>query len=206
MKKAIILLLAIIFIFGGVLMNDHSQRQTVSTEIFKDKNTSEIYLAGGCFWGVEAYMAKLKGVVNAESGYANGNREYPSYQDVCNGDTGFAETVHVNYDPKIISLKDLLNEYFKIINPLAKNQQGNDIGSQYRTGIYYTDSNDKAVIEEVYQSIEKKYNKPLAVEKQKLENFYLAEDYHQDYLEKHPNGYCHINLKGADKYNQQHDN
>jgi peptide methionine sulfoxide reductase msrA/msrB len=154
----------------------------------------EIYLAGGCFWGTEHYFKQVEGVTNTEVGYANGITQNPTYEEVCTDKTRFAETVHVCYDPAKVSLEFLLTLYFKAIDPLSVNQQGHDRGSQYRTGIYYVDETDLPVIEACYEAEQKKWEQPLAVEKQPLENFYAAEDYHQDYLDKNPNGYCHLPL------------
>ena len=151
-----------------------------------------IYLAGGCFWGMQKYFDGKKGVVRTEVGYANGHTDNPTYKQVCTDITGFTETVHVRYDPEKVSLGFLLRMYFKAIDPVSVNQQGHDKGSQYRTGIYYTDAADLETIDRVYAEEQKNYNQPLAVEKQPLENFYAAEDYHQDYLDKNPSGYCHL--------------
>ncbi len=159
----------------------------------------EIYLAGGCFWGMEAYMARVYGVADATVGYANGNTENPSYEDLVYKNSGHAETVHLLYDPERVSLEDILGYYFKVIDPTSLNKQGNDRGVQYRTGIYYTNEKDLPVIETVMKSVQAKYNKPLAVEVKPLEHYYLAEEYHQDYLEKNPNGYCHIDLYEVEK-------
>ena len=152
----------------------------------------EIYLAGGCFWGTEHYFKQVKGVVETEVGYANGIIENPTYQQVCTDTTRFAETVLVRYSPEVVSLEFLLELYFKAIDPLSINQQGHDKGTQYRTGIYYTDAGDLAIINKVYEEEQKKYSQKLAVERMPLENFYAAEDYHQDYLDKNPSGYCHL--------------
>lgn len=160
----------------------------------KKNATKEIYLAGGCFWGTEHYFKMIDGVTDTEVGYANGITENPTYQEVCTDKTHFAETVHVVYDPKKVGLRFLLEMYFKAIDPVSINQQGHDTGSQYRTGIYYVDESDLAVIEDVYQEIQQQYEQPLAVEKKPLENFYTAEEYHQDYLDKNPDGYCHLPL------------
>src|SRR5690554_7349880 len=107
-------------------------------------NTKEIYLAGGCFWGVEGYFSRIEGVLSAVSGYANGTTENPSYEDVIHRNTGHAETVKVEYDPAKVSLDDILLHFFRVINPLTLNQQGNDIGTQYRSGVYFTDANDRS--------------------------------------------------------------
>ena len=152
----------------------------------------EIYLAGGCFWGTEHYFKQVRGVVDTETGFANGNVDNPSYKQVKAGDTGFAETVRIKYDPGIVSLDLLLDLYFKSIDPLSLNRQGEDEGTQYRTGIYYTDASDLPVIDRVYGVVEAEAGRPLAVEKLPLLNFFSAEEYHQDYLDKNPSGYCHL--------------
>lgn len=162
-------------------------------------NTKTIYLAGGCFWGLEAYMERIAGVVDAESGYANGNDKIanPSYEQVING-SGHAETVKVTYDADKIDLETLLKYYFRVIDPTSLNRQGNDRGAQYRTGIYYSDEADKAIIDKALQSLQGQYQQKIVVEEQPLKNFALAETYHQDYLAKNPNGYCHVDLSLAD--------
>ena len=152
----------------------------------------EIYLAGGCFWGTEHYFKQVRGVVETETGFANGSFANPSYKQVKAGDTGFAETVRIKYDPEAVSLELLLDLYFKSIDPLSLNRQGEDEGTQYRTGIYYTDASDLPVIDKIYGAAEAAAGQPLAVEKLPLQNFYPAEEYHQDYLEKNPSGYCHL--------------
>ena len=164
----------------------------------KPMNTKTIYLAGGCFWGLEAYFQRIDGVADAVSGYANGNTKNPSYQDVINN-SGHAETVKVTYDADKLSLDDILQYYFRVIDPTSLNKQGNDRGIQYRTGVYYTDPVEKAVIEQALAREQKKYSQPIVVENQALKNFYDAEEYHQDYLIKNPNGYCHIDIRKADE-------
>ena len=153
-----------------------------------------IYLAGGCFWGVQKYFDQFDGVLATEVGYANGPEEAPSYRDVCNS-SGHAETVKVDYDPEVISLTELLGYYFMVIDPLSVNKQGNDRGIQYRTGIYYTDESQLPEIKAVYKEQEEKAGAKLAVEMEPLKNFYTAEEYHQKYLDKNPGGYCHIPRK-----------
>lgn len=162
--------------------------------------THTIYLAGGCFWGLEAYMERVDGVVDAVSGYANGKNigKTPNYQDVIAG-SGHAETVKVTYDTDKTNLATILAYYARVIDPTSLNKQGNDRGVQYRTGIYYTDPADKAVIDQTLAALAKKYQQPIVVENQPLTNFYEAEGYHQDYLSKHPNGYCHIDISLADQ-------
>lgn len=154
--------------------------------------TKEIYLAGGCFWGTEHYFKQIEGVCLTEVGFANGRTENPTYEQVYTDTTGFAETVRVVYDPQVVSLEFLLRMFFLAIDPLSLNKQGEDEGTRYRTGVYYSDPEDKPVIEAVFAQEQNKYTQPLAVEKEPLERFYAADEYHQDYLDKHPDGYCHL--------------
>lgn len=151
-----------------------------------------IYLAGGCFWGMEKLMASIPGVTDVESGYANGTgAQDADYETVCTGATGFRETVRVAYDPKQVSLDALLMAYFYVVDPTVKNRQGNDVGSQYQTGVYYTNEEAKATVERI-AALERQRTETFAVEIGPLYNFYPAEAYHQDYLDKNPGGYCHI--------------
>ena len=150
-----------------------------------------IYLAGGCFWGMQKYFDQFDGVVETEVGYANGPDVAPSYEDVCN-DSGHAETLRVVYDEARISLRELLEKYFMVIDPLSVNRQGHDTGIQYRTGIYYTDESQLPYIMEVYNEVQDRVGQPLAVVAEPLRNFFSAEEYHQKYLDKNPGGYCHI--------------
>lgn len=154
-----------------------------------------IYLAGGCFWGTEKYLSLIPGVVNTEVGYANGKTENPTYEEVCHDNTGHAETVKVTYDAEYLSLRELLTRFFRVIDPTSVNRQGNDTGVQYRTGIYYTQPDDKTEISSALHDLQTQYEKPLAVEEKILENFYPAEEYHQKYLDKNPGGYCHIPVR-----------
>lgn len=153
----------------------------------------KIVVAGGCFWGVEAYFRDLKGVTYTEVGYANGNIENPTYKQVCNGEATHAEATLIEYN-ELTNLETILEHLFRIINPYSLNRQGNDIGKQYRTGIYYEDVEDfniaKAFLERKQAHAERK----ITVELVKLDNYYKAEEYHQNYLVKNPNGYCHVNL------------
>ncbi len=151
----------------------------------------EIYFAGGCFWGVDKFMSSLPGVISTRSGYANGIVENPTYQQVTTGKTLARECVKVEYDSDQIHLKTLTFCYFSIIDPTLKNRQGNDIGSQYQTGIYYTNDEDRLVIDEVV-SIEMQRSESMEIEIEPLKNFYDAEEYHQGYLDKNPEGYCHV--------------
>ncbi|MFS1663778.1 peptide-methionine (R)-S-oxide reductase MsrB [Streptococcus sp. zg-JUN1979] len=160
--------------------------------------TQDLYLAGGCFWGLEEYFARIKGVLDTTSGYANGNVETTNYHLL--KQTDHAETVHITYDEQQVSLYELLAYYFRVIDPLSVNRQGNDRGRQYRTGIYYTDETEQLpIIKTVMAEQSAKYQQSLAVEVEPLRHYILAEDYHQDYLQKNPNGYCHIDVTLAEK-------
>lgn len=165
-----------------------------STDISIQDNHKSIVLAGGCFWGTDEYMQRLPGVVRTFSAYANGKTLDPSYEEVCTGKTGHAEAVFVEYDPGTIDLEHLLEQFFLTINPLQKNRQGNDRGSQYRSGIYYIDEKDLPIIENEMLKVEKQYGKPIATEVMPLNNISIAEEYHQDYLKKNPFGYCHVSF------------
>lgn len=153
----------------------------------------EIYLAGGCFWGTEHFLKQIRGVEATQTGYANSIVEHPDYKLVCTGKTQAAETVHVVYESDVLDLSLLLGLYFQSIDPTSLNQQGEDRGTQYRTGIYYTDPADLSVIKQELEALATRYEQPIAIELKPLENFYPAEEYHQDYLDKNPTGYCHIN-------------
>ncbi len=170
----------------------------------------DIWLAAGCFWGAEKYLKLIEGVTFTEVGFANGNTENPTYKEVYTDQTGYAETVHLRYNPAVVSLRFLLEMYFKAIDPTSLNKQGEDEGTRYRTGIYYSDPSDRAIIDEVVSAEAKKYgvaadlqsdainykdlqsDTTIKVEVEPLRNFYRAEEYHQDYLDKNPTGYCHL--------------
>ena len=154
-----------------------------------------IYLAGGCFWGTEHYMRQFEGVVETAVGYANGTLDNPSYQQVYTDQTGHVECVKVIYDETLVSLQTLCRMFFRSIDPLLLNCQGEDVGTRYRTGIYWEDSDDSETVELVWQEVQAKYAETLAVEKMPLECFYPAEEYHQDYLLKNPEGYCHLSIQ-----------
>lgn len=202
LKTISILASILIIILAAYSMGKNKEDKKMNEDLnianeYTDKELEVIYLAGGCFWGVEAYMDLLEGVIDVNSGYANGKTKNPTYKEVVNEDTGFAETVEVKFDPNVIDLTTILLHYFKIVDPTSLNRQGNDIGDQYRTGIYYNDEKQLKVIESVVNHEQKKYEKDIVVEVKPIENYYLAEDYHQDYLKKNPLGYCHINLNLA---------
>ena len=158
---------------------------------------AEIYLAGGCFWGLEEYFSRVSGVLQTSVGYANGQVETTNYQLI--KETDHAETVQVVYDEKVVSLREILLYYFRVIDPLSVNQQGNDRGRQYRTGIYYLEETDLPTINTVVREQELLIGRKIAVEVEKLRHYILAEDYHQDYLKKNPGGYCHIDVRDAEK-------
>jgi peptide methionine sulfoxide reductase msrA/msrB len=153
---------------------------------------SEIYLAGGCFWGTEKYFSSIKGVLSTEVGYVNGDTKNPTYEEVCYKNTGHAEAVHVIYEPQMLPLEFLLELYYEAIDPVSVNRQGGDTGSQYRTGIYYVDSEDLEIINRSIARLQKQYDQPIAIEVEQLHDFWTAEEYHQKYLDKNPAGYCHI--------------
>lgn len=162
-------------------------------------NTKVIHLAGGCFWGMEKLAKALPGVVSTTVGYANGTEDTtPTYETVCSGGTGFKETVRIEYNPEEISLEQLISAFFLAIDPEAQNQQGNDRGTQYQSGIYYSDDESAAIVESIILQEQKRY-KNLAVEHEALTRFYDAETYHQDYLEKNPAGYCHFSQGTIDR-------
>lgn len=154
-----------------------------------------IYFAGGCFWGTEHFFKQIEGVTFTETGYANGSTPDPTYRQVYTDTTGYAETVHVEYDNYVIDLEFLVRMFFKAIDPTSLNRQGEDVGTRYRTGIYYTDAEELPCIKKIYDEIGRQYESPLVVELEPLKNFYRAEDYHQDYLENNPDGYCHLPLE-----------
>ncbi|HLQ83496.1 MAG TPA: peptide-methionine (S)-S-oxide reductase MsrA [Pseudogracilibacillus sp.] len=189
--------------FNHTNKNIHSNERT--GEKFQIKNPNQnldfskssletIYFAGGCFWGVDAYFERIFGVYETSSGYANGTGEDPTYKTVISGKEGFAETVKVVYDSDRVSLEELLDYFFRVIDPTLENRQGNDIGVQYRTGIYYENKAHKEIIDKAIKFEQTKYDKTLVTEVLPLQNFYLAEENHQNYLEKNPDGYCHIDL------------
>ena len=150
-----------------------------------------IYLAGGCFWGMQKFFDQFEGVISTEVGYANGPDRAPTYQEVCRN-SGHAETVRIDYDEGKLSLDKLLDLFFLVIDPLSVNKQGGDEGIQYRTGVYYTNPDQLPMIQAAFEKEAAKVGSPLAVELLPLTNFFPAEEYHQKYLDKNPGGYCHI--------------
>ena len=176
------------------MINNKNSNKLSIEKYEPNKNLKEIFLAGGCFWGIEAYYSKIIGIIETKVGYANGETENPSYNEVCYLDTGHTETVKIIYDNEIISLQRILEEFFKIIDPTSLNKQGGDIGDQYRSGIYYSDEKDLDTINKVSEEEQKKYDTDIVTEIEPINVFYEAEKYHQKYLEKNPGGYCHIDL------------
>lgn len=169
----------------------------IKSEINVKENEKEIYLAGGCFWGTQAYFDMIDGVIATEVGYANGITENPTYKQVCTGATGFAETTKIIYNPLKINLYQLLEQFFRTINPTSLNKQGGDIGTQYRTGVYSLNNEDRQTVREFFELVKNNYDKEIVVENKIIENYYIAEEYHQKYLEKNPGGYCHVDLSLA---------
>lgn len=195
MNRILGIIIIMLSVLGGFAMMQKIEAQ---------KNTDIIYLAGGCFWGVEAYFSKLPGIIYTETGYANGKIKVgapnPSYEEVSTGDTDFAETVLVEYDKNKITLPEILAHYFDIVDLTTLNRQAHDVGTQYRSGIYYVNDQDRGIIENAIKQEQPKHKKPIVTEVKKLENFFAAEEYHQKYLDKNPGGYCHIDLSKIKKY------
>ncbi len=153
----------------------------------------EIYLAAGCFWGAQKVFKLVDGVTFTEVGFANGDTAAPTYQQVYTDTTGYAECVRVRYDANVVSLRELVSLYLRIVDPFSVNRQGGDEGTRYRTGIYYEDpDSDLPDIEAVIGGFEKEAGRSVAIEVVPLRRFYRAEDFHQDYLDKNPEGYCHL--------------
>lgn len=198
MKATIVFVILLAFV-GGFLLTSNKESSIVgATSLSSDladstnKDLKAIYFAGGCFWGTEHFFQQVRGVVKTEVGYANGNVDKPSYEQVTTGKTGYAETVKVVYDPTVVHLDLLIDLFLKTIDPTSINKQGNDIGTQYRSGIYYVDPSEQSLIDSKLQDLAKGFNTSIVVESKPLTNFYIAEKYHQKYLDKNPGGYCHI--------------
>lgn len=158
-----------------------------------DDSQQTLVLGGGCFWCTEAVYVKVRGVTDVESGYSNGKAERPSYEQVCTGSTGHAEVVKLTYDPAQVSTRQILEIFFVVHDPTQLNRQGNDTGTQYRSGIYYTTDAQRQVAEDMIREMgqDKLFGKPIVTEVQPLSNYWPAEAYHQDFFEKNPyQGYC----------------
>ncbi len=198
-KLLILFLLALAALFAGLPFLSRNREEPAAGEKtmriapdYAGSRYGEIWLAGGCFWGVEAYFSRMLGVEYTRVGYANGTTEETGYQDI--GRTGHAEAVYVVYDPELLPLEELLGYFFGIIDPTVLNRQRNDRGTQYRTGIYYKDESVLPVIRQVLEKEQEKHSSPIVTEVESLAHFIDAEDYHQDYLTVNPGGYCHISL------------
>jgi len=203
MKIYIIILVMVIIVVATVSCSIFSniERDTENSEgsesmivipDYKNSRYKEVYLAGGCFWGIQAYFDRIIGVEYTNVGYANGTGDKTDYYSL--KETGHAETVYAVYGPEKISLAELLKYYYAVIDPTAINRQGNDRGAQYRSGIYYVDEEDREIIDSVTLDEQEKYNEEVVTEVEPLKNYVLAEDYHQNYLDKNPGGYCHIDF------------
>ncbi len=158
-----------------------------------------IVLAGGCFWGVEAYFKQLKGVLDTSVGYIDGNQRQPSYEAVCQGIASHTEACDITYDENVISLEQILEHFLRFVNPFSLNKQGNDIGRQYRSGVYVNDEEDMHNVISYFKSYFSNNYDKVRIKVKLNEDYDLAEAYHQDYLDKHPGGYCHVNLNLATK-------
>ena len=188
---SILLVLSLVACASGPTDTGSPTAEQVTPPDPAGKDVKTIYVAGGCFWGLEKYIGLVNGVVDTEVGYANGANASATYGD----GSGYAEAVKIVYDPTVAPLPFLLDLFYDAIDPTSINRQGNDLGTEYRTGIYYTDPADKAVIQQSLARLQKDYTQPIAVESGPLTNYTRAEDYHQDYLKKNPGGYCHIPQK-----------
>ena len=158
-----------------------------------NNNFQTATLAGGCFWCLEAVFDEVKGVEGVESGYAGGKVANPSYREVCDGTTGHAEVIQIHFDPNIVSYRDMLNVFFAIHDPTTLNRQGNDVGTQYRSAIFYHDDEQKKIAEELINELnaQKIWDKPIVTEVSKLDKFYMGEEYHQEYFARNPHQpYC----------------
>ena len=207
MKKVVLFIICCFLLLGLNACNNvknvdkEVKEMNISKSYVTDENTKEIYFAGGCFWGIEKLFQSIDGVLDAESGYANGKEDIiPDYKTVLGGDTGYRETVKVVYNQDKVTLEQLLKAFFYVIDPTVEKRQGNDIGDQYQTGIYFVDENSEKIIESFVEAEKKKYEK-FVVEIEPLSKFFKAEEYHQDYLYKNPNGYCHIIPKTFEEIN-----
>jgi peptide methionine sulfoxide reductase msrA/msrB len=202
MSKKYMILVAVVLVLGVFLAacsnpiagnsDTAGQSDTVVKTNYSDSRYEEIYLAGGCFWGVEEYFDNILGVVYTNVGYANGESDKTDYSSISK--TGHTETIYLVYDPEVISLERILEYFYSVIEPTSLNRQGNDRGTQYRSGIYYVDDKDIETINAVTKKEQEKYSDEIVTEIEPIKNYVLAEDYHQDYLKKNPNGYCHIDL------------
>ena len=199
MKMTVAIILVFVLAFGAAFALTLPRQS--SSAAAEQAESRVIYFAGGCFWGVEHMMAQVPGVLNARSGYANGTVDNPDYRTVTTGATGHRETVEVTYNPALVTLQELVGLFFSAIDPTVENRQGNDIGTQYQTGIYYQDGMDGEIIRQLADAEQAKHPS-FHVEIKPLSSFWEAEDYHQDYLVKNPGGYCHLTQADFDRARQ----
>jgi methionine-S-sulfoxide reductase len=183
---------------GENIMN----KKTVVAEADKNASPPDVetaIFAAGCFWGVQEYFSRVKGVIKSESGYTGGTKKNPTYEEVCTGKTGHAESVRVIFDPKVVSYDRLLQHFWELHDPTSLNKQGNDIGSQYRSAIFYTNPEQEIHARSSLEKLVKsgRYSQKIVTEILPAKEFYTAEEYHQNYLKKNPYGYCHIDLRKA---------
>lgn len=193
MKTIISIILGTILVVSCSNTGNNLNKKPFKKQISIQKNIDTIFFAGGCFWGTEHLFKQIEGVLKTEAGFANGNIKNPTYKDVVTQKTGYAETVKVIYDTTLVKLDLLLDFYFQSIDPTSIDKQGNDFGNQYRTGIFYTSPRQLPIIERKLKLESVRYSQNIVVEVTPLKSYYKAEEYHQDYLNKNPNGYCHIN-------------
>lgn len=193
---------AAIFCFFTTMCTDDDNSKKNDGGVPADGDAAKtLYLAGGCFWGLESFLKALPGVLDTEVGYANGKTANPSYEDVCKKNTGHAETVRVRYDASVLPTETLLDAFFSVVDPTTLNRQGADAGTQYRSGIYFSDECDAGTIRAAVAAQQLAHvGVPVVTEVLPLSNFYSAEEYHQDYLDKNPAGYCHIPRDAAKKF------
>lgn len=187
-----VLLLGVILSACSPVPIEAEEAQTKPIPARTDHSQRTIYLAAGCFWGVEAYYQLIPGILQVESGYANGDTEDTTYRQI--GKTGHAEVVKIDYDSNTIHLAEILDRFYLIVDPLALNRQGNDVGTQYRSGIYYVTDEAKEIIDQSMDLFHERLGQTSYIEVEKLENYIPAEDYHQDYLANNPGAYCHVDL------------
>lgn len=197
--------LAVVFLAGGCAATRGAGMEgnamdrngsNASDEARAAAGTETAIFAAGCFWGTEAYFRSLPGVQSTDVGYSGGKTVNPTYEEVCTGRTGHAESLRIVFDPSKITFETLLKHFFRMHDPTSLNRQGGDVGSQYRSAVFHASPQQKRTAEETIAALSKsgKYRRPIVTEVAPAGAFYPAEEYHQDYLEKNPGGYCHVDL------------
>lgn len=177
-------------------MNKFNSQNNIRSNDYISKQISKtLIVAGGCFWGLQKYYSMVKGVIETTVGYSGGDKKFPKYEEVCAEVTGHTEAVIIKYDPEKTNIPKLLDHFFFIVDPTTLNYQKNDYGTHYRSALFYNDNNEKKLIEDYIQNIQKNYKNKIVVELIPAKEFWAAENYHQDYLNKNPYGYCHITYK-----------